>query len=85
MAERNYIGIVGSRDFEKKRMIQELILELVFGAGHKIFCTGDCPNGADMHVRDIFWPICEEDHDVKLAMHTADWETHGKAAGPIRS
>lgn len=41
---------------------------------------GDCPTGADKWAR--MWAVCNNHH---LCCFPADWQAHGKAAGPIRN
>lgn len=47
-----------------------------FGAGGEIL-VGDCPTGVDFDVAQF----CE----CELVRFEADWEKHGRAAGPIRN
>jgi hypothetical protein len=42
---------------------------------------GDCPTGADAYAN--MWGHIQP--DVTIEKHPADWETHGRAAGPIRN
>lgn len=42
--------------------------------------TGDCKTGADRMAR--FWA---RKHKIPLVVYYADWDKHGKAAGPMRN
>lgn len=45
------------------------------------YCVlGDCPTGVDRMALNY----CE-DNDIKYNIHFADWDQHGKSAGPIRN
>lgn len=49
-----------------------------------IYHVGDCPTGVDKTVRDYVCRPKTEDLWCRF-VHRADWEAHGKAAGPIRN
>jgi len=42
--------------------------------------VGDCPTGADLFTRE--W--CQK-HGTGYTVHVADWDRHGRAAGPRRN
>ena len=65
--------VTGSRDWPK-----HVVLPVMMLAAFKD-CTivvGDCPTGIDAMIR-----AARPDAEV----HEADWDQHGKAAGPIRN
>lgn len=43
---------------------------------------GDCPTGADALADEIWRALVP---DLPVEPHPADWDLHGKAAGPIRN
>ena len=45
-----------------------------------LIIVGDCKTGVDATVRR--WGSV---HSVRVVVFEADWDTHGKAAGPIRN
>lgn len=80
------ILITGARDWpaELESVVHnELMAALV--AAHRAgeiltVVNGACPTGADAMA--THWALL---HGVPLEEHPADWERHGRAAGPIRN
>ena len=80
------IGIVGSR----RRTRHEDYLKLLDGfeslyvqqpiGTHMEIVSGGCPTGADSWAEDI-----AEEFNIKIVIHTAEWNEHGKGAGIIRN
>lgn len=46
---------------------------------------GDCPTGGDLHTRQWCALPMGREYTVIEERHPADWDRHGRAAGPIRS
>lgn len=76
--------ITGSRDWNSREVIEKSILDTAewtkYNDVELIVVHGDCPTGADA----LAQAICE-DHGIKTERHPADWNEHGRAAGPIRN
>lgn len=73
--------ITGSRDWTDRVTIMQQLLDVARDYGDEVvLVSGACPTGADK--------ICEDMARVfgwTVEQHPADWETHGKAAGPLRN
>jgi hypothetical protein len=78
--------VTGSRDWKDLRAVHDAIWRqyvdnLDTAMGFTVV-HGDCPTGADAFASSYCLmssaPIIEE-------KHPADWDTHGKAAGPLRN
>lgn len=72
----------GSRSLECSSQLRSDILKLEWGT--QAAFVGDCPSGLDRYVFG-YWSGDEEDPAADLHVCAADWDTHGKAAGPIRN
>lgn len=59
------------------------LLDLHHSTDKFIVKVGDCPTGVDRIVYD--WARTMVLNHVELEVFKADWETYGKAAGPIRN
>lgn len=73
------ILVTGSREWDNRDLLRNA-LEGARLYGELSVIVGDCPTGADEMTRE--W--CA-DFGVPFAVYVADWDTHGKAAGPIRN
>lgn len=74
------ILVCGGRDYADQAMLfSALDMEAEAGPINAII-QGDCPTGADKLAR--MWAISRNEH---LDRFPADWQAHGKAAGPIRN
>jgi len=70
------VAIAGCRD----KTISFMDLDICCSFPMQTYIVGDCKTGIDKCVRD--W--CKDrGHEVKV--YAADWDTHGRAAGPIRN
>ena len=74
------IIITGSRKYEWKHRVLAYLDSMLAYHPDLMVVTGDCETGADNHAFE--W--CHA-HEVVIEMHPADWEQHGKPAGPIRN
>lgn len=74
------IAIVGSRtpDARREQIVRSIVGRLL--VEDVVVVTGDCPTGVDAYVATV----CRE-LGVPVVVHRADWDTHGKAAGPLRN
>jgi hypothetical protein len=68
----------GGRTFKDQEKFNSIILVLdLDGPGRPTeIHVGDCPTGLDYMARGVF---------VEARVHVADWQKHGRAAGPIRN
>lgn len=75
------ILIAGSRTIDKYRALYEFFL--IFDHLPEItgYITGDCPKRADQ----VPYLLKSLGDKTPILPFPADWETHGKAAGPIRN
>jgi len=72
--------VCGSRDFnDYKKMKEVLDSEYHYGRGFSTVIEGEA-RGADLLARRY-----AEEHGLDVLPFPADWDTHGKAAGPIRN
>lgn len=70
------IVVTGGRNFYDEAALTEALDAL----RPTRVAQGGCPTGADAIARD--W--CAE-NEVECVTYEADWEKHGRAAGPLRS
>lgn len=82
------ILITGSRDLTDANVVVEAITNLSASAPVTIV-VGDCPTGADLFARGFWGQIIADRHHPEtpdnLRVFKADWQAHGKAAGPLRN
>ncbi|MGC9439311.1 DUF2493 domain-containing protein [Streptomyces sp. WG5] len=75
--------VTGSRDLEDKEKVWRELDALLSEHGSLIVRHGGCPTGADIHAQDwcyaFYWAA------VGQETFSANWDKHGKAAGPIRN
>lgn len=73
--------VTGSRDWVDRKAVEARLLALHDLHGNDLVVVhGDCPTGADRIAKEF----CEQ-MGITQDPHPADWDTHGKAAGPIRN
>lgn len=74
------ILVCGGRDYADQAMLFG-VLDMAAEKGPiNAIIQGDCPKGADKLAR--MWALSRNEH---LERFPADWDAHGKAAGPIRN
>lgn len=71
------IIVTGGRDYKDYLKVGVILDELE----PQWVAVGDCRSGVDKFVRDWFIDMDRINYEV----YYADWETHGKAAGPLRN
>lgn len=71
--------VCGGRDYGNRRKVYEVLDGLHLESCISRIVTGGA-NGADMLASD--WAAMRS---VSYVKYPADWETHGRAAGPIRN
>lgn len=74
--------IAGTRTFDDYELLRRTMCEL-FGripASQLEIVSGHCPSGADL----LGEQFAMRNH-MKLTLFPAEWDTYGKAAGPIRN
>jgi len=74
------ILITGSRNWSDEDVIDGALRAAFYEFGPATLVSGACPTGADA-IAERIW----EAHAFPVERHPADWETHGKAAGPLRN
>lgn len=70
--------VCGGRDYTNKDAVYDALTFLSVHEDLHIIAGG--ARGADAFGAQ--WAL---DHDMPLNVYNADWETHGKSAGPIRN
>ncbi|MFE2164843.1 DUF2493 domain-containing protein [Streptomyces sp. NPDC059447] len=82
MTARPYrILVTGSRDWTDTDAICEALDAASHAGSSDVWIVvGDCPTGADRIAYQ--WATAAM---VPIDVHRADWDSHGKAAGPIRN
>lgn len=83
-----HLLICGSRDWDDENLLEDVVRELGHAGG--TVRVGDCPTGADAMAYAYFEHYIETYGDRYYVPYLypkfeADWDTHGKAAGPIRN
>lgn len=72
--------ITGSRNWRDLRVIYDVLNIQWRIDPDAILVSGACPTGADCIAENVW-----EGFGGKVERHPADWDTHGKAAGPRRN
>ena len=76
---RNRIIVAGSRNYTNYAFVKEKLDSILMGLSDVEIICGDC-RGADMLGKRY-----ADEHNIPVEHFPADWDTHGKAAGPIRN
>jgi len=75
------ICIAGSRHLTNTKQISEILFKHLWGKEKEtIIINGGCPQGVDY----IAASLARQKH-MLIQFFDADWDEHGKAAGPIRN
>lgn len=79
------ILVTGSRDFSDVGLMRRGLNTAVLFVGggfpeNMVLVHGGCPTGADWMASDMW-----VSRNGVVEMHAANWDTEGKAAGPIRN
>lgn len=77
--------VTGSRKWADRVAVHRALDEQyrALEAGHLTVVHGGCASGADAYAAEWCWWNVEA--SVVQESHAADWDRHGKAAGPIRN
>lgn len=67
--------VCGGRDYRSRGTVFHTLTEL----HPSVVIHGGCPTGADAFAQEWASPV------VPIEMYAAEWDKHGKAAGPIRN
>ena len=73
----------GGRDFADKDAVRQACEATLRKYGPFIMVNGMCPTGADAHAAE--WVAECGVHGQEIEKYPADWNAHGRAAGPIRN
>jgi hypothetical protein len=80
--------IAGSRTINLPELLLNDLMCNIVGRGwetvHELV-HGGCPSGPDKACADLIKYYEEDSCDIPHKVFLADWETQGKAAGPIRN
>lgn len=71
-------AVTGGRDYTDRAVIADALA--VLSVDRLLMVNGDCPTGADAIAKELW-----EERGGKVELHPADWNKHGKAAGPLRN
>lgn len=71
--------VTGSRDWTDTTAVRDG-LAAVWGGGGRVLVVGGCPTGADALAEQ-----CWRAWGGQVEVHPADWDAHGRAAGPRRN
>lgn len=81
--------VTGSRDWTDPHTVYAALDSIVHEVAprHVTIVHGACPTGADQHAHAWIMRHCPPDAWDRLCEepHPADWELHGRRAGPIRN
>lgn len=80
--EESIVIITGCRGWSDEETIRLVLWgEMMDATGTFVVFHGGCPTGADA----IAAKWCKATEDTECIAVEADWQAHGKAAGPIRN
>lgn len=74
------IAFSGGRNATIHWWIADTVRKAISSEDEIEILVGDCPTGIDLFVREY----CKQ-AEVTYTVFVADWDNHGKAAGPIRN
>lgn len=72
------IVLTGGRDYDDAENTKKILRAV--GPAATRFLVGDCPTGLDFIARE--WLL---ETGIEHQIFSADWKTHGRAAGPLRN
>lgn len=75
------ILVTGSRNHPDPHLIALAIMRHARPHETTVVVHGDCPTGADHHAS----ALCADRPHLTEERHPADWEKHGRKAGPLRN
>lgn len=75
------ILVTGSRDWEDRDLIYQILGEFTSHGVRHTLVHGDCPTGADRMADD--WAKCQP--DIIVEKYPAEWDVYGKRAGFVRN
>jgi DNA polymerase-3 subunit epsilon len=77
------ILITGSRDWEDRDLVRAELDKQLDRHGRIVVVHGACPTGADKYAAE--WARDHRTNGAHEERHPADWNAHGKTAGPRRN
>lgn len=78
--EPRRILVTGGRDWEDYETVKNVLSNHVNNINGDIVVIGGCPTGADAMAE----LVCMT-YDINMEKYSAQWDEHGRAAGPIRN
>lgn len=72
--------VTGSRHWKNRETIEKTLNLVLQKFGKVTLVSGACPTGADRIAEEVW-----ESFGGEVELHPAQWDVHGKAAGPIRN
>ncbi|MFJ6010165.1 DUF2493 domain-containing protein [Streptomyces halstedii] len=76
--------VTGSRDLLDSYLVWEELDRILLEHGDIFIRHGGCPTGADRLAEQWAWNN-RHGTAINRKVHKANWDLHGKAAGPIRN
>lgn len=70
--------VTGSRDWDRPDIVTNKLM--LYKNNRPTIIVGDCPTGVDKIVKQFCYM-----NDWPVVVYEADWNRHGRAAGPIRN
>lgn len=74
------IIVCGGRHFEDRRAVFRVLDHIHTYRSISVVIQGECPTGADRWARE--WAV---GYGLELIRCRADWQKHGRRAGPLRN
>lgn len=80
MGDKMIVIICGSRGFDHYETVKRYLDQLFVNQKPDEIIHGDCKGSADMCAKRY-----ANENNIKCTAYPADWNRHGKSAGPIRN
>ncbi len=77
------LGIVGYRNFHNYDLLEREVVEFIGGHPNIQLLTGIVSGGCQG--ADTLAEMFADKHHIPMTIHSAEWTTYGKNAGPMRN